>query len=412
MSASKCTQNAVDAKLAKILQHRRNVGTLRTLQVHAPNAIDFFSNDYLGVAKSTELQRAVDQRKATLKQHQALGATGSRLISGNSEYFMRVEKELTAFYNSEAALLFNSGYAANQGVLSSVPQDQDYVLYDEYIHNSCHEGIRLSRAHRARRTGSFRHNDLTDLRQQLERLTAHAMEGQCIYVVVESLYSMDGDVAPLSDIVALCERFQNAFVIVDEAHGVGAYGPRGSGIVCEHGLEARTDIIVCRVYTFGKAMGCHGAVVCGSQVLIDYLVNYARSFVYSTAFPFEQLVVIQCAHEFVAAAENLRTQLRDRVRYFKTKVEASVDIPRHALLPSDSAIQGLVFSGNRDVLDAAEALRKQGICIVPIRSPTVPKGAERLRVIIHADNSEAEIDQLIAALVTLFQGHKRRSSKL
>uniref|UniRef100_K3WJA5 Aminotransferase class I/classII large domain-containing protein n=1 Tax=Globisporangium ultimum (strain ATCC 200006 / CBS 805.95 / DAOM BR144) TaxID=431595 RepID=K3WJA5_GLOUD len=405
--------HTLDAKLRRALERRRDVGTLRALQVGDPNCVDFFSNDYLGFAKSARLQALVAARKQQLDDAASwLGSTGSRLISGNSRYFMQVEEQLAAFYNSEAALLFNSGYTANLGVLSSLPQADDVVLYDELIHNSCHEGLRLSRAHAKGNTHAFRHNDVQDLAAKLQRLAAPngtSSANRCIFVVVESLYSMDGDVAPLVEMTAVCEK-AGAVIIVDEAHGTGVYGPQGSGIVRELGLDTKPNVIACRVYTFGKAMGCHGAVVCGSQVLIDYLVNYARSFIYTTAFPFEQLVTVQCAHEFCATVDTERQRVLDLVQYFKRSVRDNPQIPSTALLESDSPIQGVVFEGNHQVLHAAKEMLAMGIRVIPIRSPTVPKGSERFRIVIHADNTEREIDQLVAALDAMFRARETSST--
>ncbi|KAG2773194.1 hypothetical protein PC129_g15798 [Phytophthora cactorum] len=411
----------VDEKLGRALARRRTVGTLRTLQVpddSAPAAVDFHSNDYLGFARLQPLKMLVKKRQNELQsQHtHMLGATGSRLISGNSRLFMETEKQLATFYNSEAALLFNSGYAANVGVMSCVPQAEDVILYDELVHNSCHEGIRLSRAYANDRSFSFRHNDLEDLERKLQNYSPSSsgddVHKPCVYVVVESLYSMDGDFAPLDAMAALCERM-DAFLIVDEAHSTGVYGPQGSGVVRELNLEKKyKNAFVCRIHTFGKAMGCHGAVVCGSQVLIDYLVNYARSFIYTTAFPFDQLVSVICVHEFCAspAAENLRNHVIELVQYFKDKVNHTPSIPRDALLASDSPIQGVVFEGNHRVLRASQQMNAMGIRVIPIRSPTVPKGAERFRIVIHADNTRHEVDQLVNALGAMFEA--RRDSKL
>ncbi|KAF4141236.1 Aminotransferase class I and II [Phytophthora infestans] len=410
----------VDEKLGRALARRRTVGTLRTLQVPdegAPLAVDFYSNDYLGFARSQPLKELVKKRQDELQgQHMAtLGATGSRLISGNSRLFMETEKSLATFYNSEAALLFNSGYAANVGVMSCVPQAEDVILYDELVHNSCHEGIRLSRAYANDRSFSFRHNDLEDLERKLQNYSSSngvdALQ-PCVYVVVESLYSMDGDFAPLDAMAALCEKM-DAFLIVDEAHSTGVYGPQGSGAVRELGLEKKyKNAIVCRVHTFGKAMGCHGAVVCGSQVLIDYLVNYARSFIYTTAFPFDQLVSVISVHQFCAtsAAEILRSHVIELVQYFKRKISHTPSIPCKALLASDSPIQGVVFEGNHRVLRASQQMNAMGIRVIPIRSPTVPKGAERFRIVIHADNTRDEVDRLVNALGAMFEA--RRDSKL
>ncbi|KAI9915194.1 hypothetical protein PsorP6_006913 [Peronosclerospora sorghi] len=411
----------METKLRAALDRRRAIGTLRTLSIPdetSASALDFCSNDYLGFSRSESLHALVNKRKKQLQSQYGytLGATGSRLISGNSRLCMKVERDMATFYNSDAALLFNSGFAANLGVLSSLPHEDDVILYDELVHSSCHEGIRLSRAFASGRAVAFRHNDLDDLEHKARNFaSSSARKGRhqaCVYVVVESLYSMDGDFAPVVELAALCDRL-GAFLIIDEAHSTGLYGPHGSGIIRQLGLEEQyKQTVACRIHTFGKAMGCHGAVVCGSQVLIDYLVNYARSFIYTTAFPFDQLVSIACAHEFSASPEAhaLRSNVIDLVHYFKIKVHTNARIPRNVLLTSDSPIQGIVFEGNQHVLRASEHMNAMGIRVIPIRSPTVPKGAERFRIILHADNTRHQVDLLVEALGVMFE--TRHCSKL
>uniref|UniRef100_M4BRZ8 Aminotransferase class I/classII large domain-containing protein n=1 Tax=Hyaloperonospora arabidopsidis (strain Emoy2) TaxID=559515 RepID=M4BRZ8_HYAAE len=406
----------MDEKLRVALTRRRDVGTLRTLEV--PNeptdaTVDFYSNDYLGFARLQSLQDLVQIRHKELQsQHgYTLGATGSRLISGNSKLFMQVEKDLATFYNSEAALVFNSGYAANVGVLSCIAQAEDVILYDELVHSSCHEGIRLSRTYATGRSFAFRHNDIEDLKRKMQKFcvstssTGKDAAKTCVYVLVESLYSMDGDFAPLEAMAAFCENM-GAFLIIDEAHSTGMYGPQGSGVVRQLDLDTKyKSSVACRIHTFGKAMGCHGAVVCGTQVLIDYLVNYARSFIYSTAVPFHQLVSIACVHEFSASSEAdaLRSYTIELVQYFKQKMKSNESIPRNAILASDSPIQSIVFNGNYRVLKAAQLLNAMGIRVIPIRSPTVAKGAERFRIVIHAHNTRHQVNKLVTALAAVFQ---------
>jgi 8-amino-7-oxononanoate synthase len=305
---------------------------------------------------------------------------------------------------SEATLLFNSGYAANVGLLSCLPQANDVALYDELVHNSIHEGLRLSRAYPNNNTVAFRHNDMADLEAKLQEYVPSPNGSQrCVYVIVESVYSMDGDIAPLIEMTRLCERY-GAYVIVDEAHSVGVYGPQGSGLVRELGLDVTSSrVLCCCTFSLGKALGCHGALICGSRLLIDYLVNYARSFIYTTAFPFEQLVTVQCAHELCARADDRRRAAKELAQYFKRRVQESPHIPGDALLPSDALIQGVVFSGNHAVLDAVSKLGAMGVRAFAIRSPVVPKGTERFRIMIHSHNTPQEVDRLISALEKLFQ---------
>ncbi|CEG46564.1 8-amino-7-oxononanoate synthase [Plasmopara halstedii] len=410
----------VDDKLRRALARRSAIGTLRTLPIlddGAQSIVDFYSNDYLGFARSQQLKELIEARQIELHSQNSgmLGATGSRLISGNSPLFMETEKKLAKFYNSEATLLFNSGYAANEGVMSCLPQAEDVIIYDELVHNSCHEGIRLSRAYANDRSFAFRHNDLEDLERKLLNYSSsngNDADRSCMFVIVEALYSMDGDFAPLDAMASLCDKL-GAFLIVDEAHSTGVYGPHGSGVVRELGLDVKyPDVFVCRIHTFGKAMGCHGAVVCGSQVLIDYLVNYARSFIYTTAMPFHQLVSVIGSHELCTTpiAATLRCYVIDLVHYFKQTIRRTRNIPSDALLDSDSPIQSVVFVGNHRVLKASQQMNAMGIRVIPIRSPTVPKGAERFRIVIHAHNTRQEVDRLVNALSIMFDSF--RNSKL
>ena len=251
--------NCLDKKLINKLNYRKEEGTLRSLSSFE-GFIDFFSNDYLGFSNLDYLHSKIG------------GSKGSRLISGTSSFVLELEKSLAQKFNSESALIFNSGFDANLGLLSSVLQRSDIVIYDEFVHASIRDGIRLGNA----KSYAFKHNSTLDLRTKLERF------GKGVYVVIESLYSMDGDIAPLNDIVALCNEFE-AYLIVDEAHSGGTYGKNGVGLISEFNLDHQ---IFAKIITFGKAFGCHGAVVLGSNLLIEYLINFSRPFIYTTAFCF------------------------------------------------------------------------------------------------------------------------------
>ena len=243
------------------LKQREEANALRLL---APQSqlIDFSSNDYLGFAKEAAIHH-INNNTSELIQ---FGATGSRLISGNYELTEEAEAFLANFYNAATALIFNSGYNANIGLFQCLPQRNDTIIYDELIHASIRDGIRLSNASNF----SFSHNNLTALEQKLSNAKG------LIYVVVESVYSMDGDMAPLTEIVAVCKKY-NAALIVDEAHAVGIFG-NGKGLVSELGLE---NNVFARVVTFGKAVGVHGAAILGSNELRDYLINFSRAFISS-----------------------------------------------------------------------------------------------------------------------------------
>lgn len=306
------------------------------------------------------------------------GSTGSRLLSGNSSEAETTEKFLAGFFGAEAALVFNSGYDANLGLFSSVPQRGDTILYDELVHASVRDGVRLSHA----KAFSFRHNDVQDLRQKITRA-----EGT-VFVAVESLYSMDGDLAPLDEIAALCEE-SGALLVVDEAHSGGIFGNEGRGL-CE-ALSVNGKVFA-RVITFGKAYGTHGATVLGPGQLVQYLVNFARSFIYTTALPAQQYELIRLQVERGRSDER-RRQLQQNIAYFRELVSVTGS-------PSDplSPIQVIPAPGVLRAKAQATRLQEHGLAVKAILSPTVAEGKERLRVCLHSFNTPAEIEKLATLL--------------
>jgi 8-amino-7-oxononanoate synthase len=363
--------------LAEKLNGRKENHLLRQLTVHE-GLVDFTSNDYLGLSRSKELSQRITNRLHELDLY-ANGATGSRLLSGNNRYTVSVEKKLATIFQSEAALILNSGYAANLAVLSSLPQRGDTILYDELAHACIKDGARLSLAARF----SFRHNDLDDLEQKLMKA-----QGK-IFIAVESIYSMDGDECPLKALAALAETF-NASIILDEAHSTGVRGHHGSGLATALGLQ---DKIAIRIYTFGKAMGVHGAAVVGSQLLADYLVNFSRPFIYTTALPPHSIASIEMAFDHVAENIQLQRSLLDKIALYKASVAAMVNQTN-----SHSAIQTALFPGNENARQAACDLRHHGFDVRPILSPTVPINAERLRICLHTFNNDEDIVRLASLL--------------
>lgn len=340
------------------------------------DGIDFFSNDYLGLAG--------DRTSRLVRQHASPGATGSRLLSGNSIAAMELENFLATFHDREAALLFNSGYDANLGLFAAVANRHTTVLYDEYCHASILDGIRLSYAKKAFR---FKHNDLRNLQYKLGQ---HATTGPLI-IAVESVYSMEGSIAPLEAIMALAEQY-GAAVIVDEAHATGVFGEQGEGMVQQLGLQHR---VFAKVHTFGKAMGCHGAVVLGSTLLKDYLVNFARSFIYTTALPEQALHTIAQAYHRMKASPEARLQLHHLIRYFRRQLAAQ-NIT--GWTDSETPIQSLVIGNNEQTRALGVHLANRGLRVSTVLSPTVPEGRERIRICLHAFNTEAEIDLLLHAI--------------
>ncbi|MES2378176.1 MAG: 8-amino-7-oxononanoate synthase [Bacteroidota bacterium] len=355
------------------LSERQQAGSYRALKPEN-TLIDFCSNDYLGFARSSTLKNKIDEE---LNNHpNPTGSTGSRLISGNLAYTEILERDIASLFKSEAGLLFNSGYDANVGLLSSLPQRGDTVITDELIHASIIDGARLSHANRY----TFKHNDLTSLERKLQ----HA-KGVC-YVVIESIYSMDGDTPPLVEILDLTEKY-GANLIVDEAHAVGLYN---TGIVTHLGLQNR---VFARIATFGKALGSHGAIVLGSDLLRQYLINFARSFIYTTAAPFHQLACIRVACDELQNANNEINTLRGHINLFKQTIRLPT-ASAYRLIESDSSIQCLLLNSNQKAKEVATHLQTQGFDIRAILSPAVPLGSERIRICLHAFNTLAEVSSL------------------
>ncbi|POY37523.1 8-amino-7-oxononanoate synthase [Solitalea longa] len=346
----------------------------RTLSANS-DLVDFSSNDYLGFSRSNLLKNAIEEELAK-QASWMIGSTGSRLISGNTQYAIDLENDLAKFHNAEAGLLFNSGYDANLGIFSCLPQKGDTIILDEKIHACIIDGSRLSYANRYK----FRHNDLGSLEQKLKIAKGN------IFIGIESVYSMDGDSPDLVGMVELAEKYE-ANIVIDEAHGAGVFGPNGKGLVSELGLEKK---IFARIHTFGKAIGAHGAIAMGSKALRDFLINHSRSFIYTTAAPFHSLAAIKLAYKELNKQPQLQTDLQNKILLFKSNL-----VKNNRLIESYSPIQSVVFSGNENVLKVYEALKNKGFNVGAVRSPTVAKGMERIRVCLHLFNSDDEIYRLV-----------------
>ena len=366
------------AFLAKKLQKRRTEGLLRQLSLADASLIDFSSNDYLGFAKLKQLWEPEILDK--------YGSTGSRLLTGNSTITEETEAMIATFHQAEAGLIYNSGYDANTGLFSSVAGKDDTIIYDENSHASIRDGARLSLA----KHYSFRHNDLEHLESKIKKA-----ESSNIFVAVESVYSMDGDLADLKGLAALAEKYKQVYLIVDEAHATGVFGDHGEGLVQEFGLEEK---IFARIHTFGKALGCQGAIVLGSKVLREYLINFSRPFIYTTALPLPNILAIKRAHQLLQSQVDDIKLLKERIQYFRKKVLVS-DIPN--IKTNESAIQVIIIPGNEKARAAAKHLQSKGFDIRSVLSPTVPAGTERLRICIHSYNTEREIDELLNELISM-----------
>jgi len=355
--------------LHKKLDERKEAGAYRSLK-QTEGMIDFCSNDYLGIATNNLIK---------LDENLKHGSAGSRLLAGNYALLENVEKQLAVFHEAEAALIFNSGFDANLGLLSCIAQKGDTIIYDSLSHASIRDGLRLSFAN----SFSFAHNDMADLEKKLILAKGN------IFVVTETVFSMDGDMAPMHTLVSLCDRF-NANLIVDEAHAIGVIGEHGEGLSQHTQLHKHC---FARVYTFGKAMGIHGAAIVGSHALRNYLVNYARSFIYTTALPEASVNAIQKSYELIPSLHKERMHLKELIAQFQ---HAPL---RYAKMQSATAIQGVIVPGNEAVKEVAAQLQQNNFDIRPILYPTVPKGEERLRIVLHAFNTREEVAGLIECLL-------------
>ncbi len=358
-----------DDFLQKKLAERKGNGSLRELRLNEGKT-DLCSNDYLGIVKNAMLHTAGSGLPS--------GSTGSRLLSGNYPLLEQVENEVSRFHEAEAGLIFNSGYDANLGLLSSVPRKGDTILYDQLCHASIRDGIRLSFA----AAFSFPHNNLAELEKKIQLAS-----GQ-IFIVTESVFSMDGDLCPLAELVLLAKKYR-AHLIIDEAHATGVIGEKGEGLVQQ--LQMQQDVFA-RVHTFGKACGCHGAIVLGSSSLRQYLINFARSFVFSTALPGAAIAAISQSYQVFPALIAERVHLQELISLFQ-----SASLPLEKLV-SATPIQIVIIPGNEAVKKASALLQKNGLDVRPILYPTVPLGKERLRIVLHAFNTKAEISLLIELL--------------
>lgn len=353
----------MEDKLNKKLEDRIEKGTLRSLSSFQ-GMIDFLSNDYLGFGKER-----VDFSGN-------LGSTGSRLIAGNDNDKEFIEEELARFFGFEAGLIFNSGYDANLGIFSSIPQKGEIVIYDELIHASVRDGLRLSLA----KSYSFRHNDVSHLKQLLEK-----SKGVKIYVAVESLYSMNGDKSPLKALSALCEQY-DASLIVDEAHAAGVYGIDGKGL-CYGNVQPSIQLV-----TFGKAYGGHGAIVLCSELIRKFLINYARSFIYTTALSTD--LVRHIAKRVMNDNVSVRQiKLRQNIALFRNELKLE-----HLESDVDSPIQIIQFDKETELRSIETKILGNNIAVKAIYPPTVPNGSACLRICLHSFNTEAEIRKLVRVI--------------
>jgi len=339
----------------------------------------FCSNNYLGLATHPEVvaaaRRALDRFGAS--------AASSRLISGHMRVHADVESAIAAWKGCADALVFSTGYQANVGAITALVGREDVVLSDELNHASIIDGCRLSRA----RVAIYKHNDVEDLIRRLE----DSREARRALVVTESVFSMDGDRAPLGDLAAVAKQY-GAWMMVDEAHAAGVFGPGGAGVVAEEGLSDAVDV---HVGTLGKALGSFGAYVAGSRALIDLLVNRARSFIFTTALPPACAAAAQAAIEIVQREPHLGSALLARARTFGERLRASgLSVPH-----LDSHILPILIGSAPEAVATAARLLERGVYVAAIRPPTVPPGTSRLRLSLMATHGDADLAAAHDALV-------------
>ncbi|MFC0779590.1 aminotransferase class I/II-fold pyridoxal phosphate-dependent enzyme [Flavobacterium sp. HJSW_4] len=361
----------------KIESSKQN-GLFRKLPVFN-NLIDFSSNDYIGFSKSETIYK---HTHAYLLESEIFqnGATGSRLISGNHSLYQIAESFIAEFHEAETALIFNSGYDANFGFFSAIPQENDVVLYDELCHASIKDGIAMSKA----QSHHFIHNDFEDLEQLILKFS-----DATIYIVTETVFSMDGDCPNLEELIQLSEKY-NCYLIVDEAHALGVFGEKGEGLTQYLQLH---DRFFARIVTFGKGLGCQGAAILGSIALREYLINFARSFIYTTALSPHAVATIFTAYQQLENEKEAIEKLRQNIVFFNQQKNLLGLKPM--FVHSKSPIHSAIVPGNKNVKELSEKLQNKGFDVQAILSPIVPEGQERLRFCIHSYNSKEEINEVL-----------------
>ncbi|KAK8930100.1 hypothetical protein H634G_01339 [Metarhizium anisopliae BRIP 53293] len=422
------SKSRLDDTFKALLARREHQGRLRRLTLREPATVDFSSNGYLSLSTNPNIKTAYISHLQSSSDEFSLGSCGSRLLDGNIPPAENLESQIAQWHGAPAGLLFNSGFEANTGLLSCAPQPGDYVVYDELIHASVHDGMKLGRA----RAIPFAHNRVEDrpgeqetpgpkpldavLRALLRGQDGHKVRsGQTnVFVAVEGVYSMDGDAAPLEQIVECVEKHLargNGHIIVDEAHSTGWMGERGRGLVCQLGLEER---VWARVHTFGKAMGCAGAIVLCTPATRSYLINYARSLIYTTAMGYPMLTAIQTVYDYLQSgqADGLLANLMSLMQETHTlllsvcqKHSPPPQLFRINTSPPESPIIPLFSAHSRSL---ARHCQQRGYMVRPIVAPTVPKGTDRVRLCLHAANTVSEVRGLCTAIEEWLEQQKTK----
>lgn len=358
-------------------------GRLRHLAQRS--GLDFSSNDYLGLADSPELAEAAE---AAIARGVPVGAGGSRLLRGNHPEHELLEAEARAHFGAEAALFFGSGFVANYAVFSTLPQRGDLVVHDDLIHASVHDGMRAGRAEHV----AARHNDAQSVDDAIAHWRRNGGTG-CPWIAVESLYGMDGDLAPLTDLADVAHRHE-AMLVIDEAHATGVHGPGGRGLGAA--LEGSGNVIA--LHTCGKALGVSGALLTLPRVLADFLVNRCRPFIYATAPSPLIAATVRAALRLVAASDARRERLAGLVDVASAELRAQI-----GLAPSGSQIMPVIIGSNARAVSLAHSMQTEGFDIRAIRPPTVPDGTARLRIALTLNTSQEDVVRMTGVLATTLE---------
>jgi 8-amino-7-oxononanoate synthase len=369
------------ARYAKTLSGLERKGRRRTLVPH--DGIDFTSNDYLGLANSPRIRSAI---AAALERGVAVGSGGSRLLRGNHPEHQGLEIEAAAFFGTERALYFSSGYAANTALFSTLPKRGDLIVHDALIHASALEGIAASRAEAV----AARHNDVASFEDAIRRWRKTGGTGHP-WIAVESLYSMDGDRAPLAELLTLAVR-HDGFLVIDEAHATGVFGPGGRGLAT--GMEGRDNVIL--LHTCGKALGVEGALVGASNVICDYLVNRARAFIYSTAPSPLMAAGVRESLKILVDEPQRRADFERLLTFANAQLTVAL-----GLKGSGTQILPVMIGDNSRAVRIAARMRAEGFDIRAIRPPTVPEGTARLRIAITLNVDRSAITRMLDTLATV-----------
>ena len=373
-------QSELEERAAQgLLRSRRVLDTPQSphIVVDGKSYLAFCSNDYLGLAYHPQLVAALQQGA----QQWGAGAGAAHLVSGHVAPHHQLEAQLASFVGKPAALLFSTGYMANLGVVQALLGKADTVFADKLNHASLNDAMLLSRAALKR----YRHGDM----EQLNQLLGKVNQGRKL-IITDAVFSMDGDIAPLPELLALCER-HDAWLLVDDAHGFGVLGEQGRGSLSHFGIESERIIYMA---TLGKAAGVSGAFVAAEPVVIATLVNHARSYVYTTATPPALSVALAESIRLIAQGDDRRAHLQKLIAQLR---KGLADLPWR-LMPSSTAIQPLLIGDNQQALALSEGLRERGIWVAAIRPPTVPQGTARLRITLSAAHRAADVEQLVGAL--------------